>query len=72
MSLDQRIDEYIDRILKASGSAIKNYTLSSTIDAMRYEVRAMCIAEYMKGSEDCHKAHMSATHNAPQGGRGRG
>jgi hypothetical protein len=67
---DERIDAYLDRILKASGSALKHHTMSSSLEKMRGEMLAICKAEWISGSNACHDAY-HATHNAPQGGRGR-
>lgn len=56
MTIDERIDYNLDRILKASGSALRHYTLPATLDAMRREMRAVMVSEYTRGSDDCHKS----------------
>ena len=71
-SAEQRIDEALDRVLRASGSRLanysmpstlermrkemRNYTMHSTLKAMRDEMRAVMTASYIAGSNDCHKA----------------
>lgn len=69
MTPEARIDASLDRILRAAGSALHHYTMPSTLAAMRKEMREIMVSEYISGSNDCHKAYYSATHNAPQGGR---
>jgi hypothetical protein len=55
-SAEQRIDEALDRVLRASGSRLGNYTMHSTLKAMRDEMRAVMTASYIAGSNDCYKA----------------
>jgi len=56
MTPQQRVDDALDRILKAAGTALKNYTMQSSIDAMRKEMRQIMVSEYIKGSNDCFEA----------------
>lgn len=56
MTPEQRIDAAIDSILRASGSALKYYTMPSTLEAMRAAMHKIMVAEYISGSNDCHDA----------------
>ena len=53
---NQNVDEALDSILKASGSALKNYTLPGNLDRMRKAMRKIMSQSYIAGSNDCHKA----------------
>lgn len=48
MTPQQRVDDALDRILKTSGTALKNYTMQSSIDAMRKEMRDIMVSETSK------------------------
>lgn len=37
---DDVVDEHLDRVLRASGSALRNYTLPGTLEKMRSAMRA--------------------------------
>lgn len=39
MTPEERIDAALDSVLKASGSALKNYTMPLTLDRMREAMR---------------------------------
>ena len=56
MSIDHKVDEALDRILKASGSALKHYTMPATLSKLRAEMLSIMKASYIEGSNDCHKA----------------
>lgn len=56
MTPEDRIDANLDRILKASGSALRNYTMPSTLEAMRREMRAIMVAEFIAGTDADRKA----------------
>lgn len=56
MTPEQRIDAALDSILRASGSALKHYTLPGKLEAMRKVMRKVMSDSYIKGSNDCHKA----------------
>ena len=60
MTPDERIDANLDRILKASGSALRNYT-AATLEKMRHEMRTIERAAYISGSDACHAAYYSST-----------
>lgn len=51
--IERKIDKYIDRILKASGSSLSNYTMESNIDAMRKEMKSIIDHYYEAGRCDC-------------------
>jgi L-rhamnose isomerase len=53
---EQRIDEALDIVLKASGSALKNYTTPLTLDRMREAMRKIMSESYISGSNDNFKA----------------
>lgn len=52
----QRIDDALDRVLRASGSKLANYTMPSALKAMRDEMRAIMSESYIAGSDACHRA----------------
>ena len=56
MTPEQRIDANLDSVLRASGSALKHYTMPGTLKAMRDAMRKVMSESYIKGSNDCHKA----------------
>lgn len=56
MTPEQRIDSALDSVLRASGSALKHYTLPGTLEAMRDAMRKVMSDSYIQGSNDCHKA----------------
>lgn len=53
---EERIDAALDSVLKASGSALKNYTLPGTLKQMREVMRQIMSSSYISGSNDAHKA----------------
>ena len=59
---EQRIDAALDSVLKASGSALKNYTMPGTLEKMREAMRKVILAAYIKGSNDCHDALARKNH----------
>ena len=56
MSNEQKIDDALDSILRASGSALKHYTMKKTLDGMRDAMRKIMSDSYLKGSKDCFNA----------------
>jgi len=56
MTPEERIDAALDSVLKASGSALKNYSLQLHIDRMRKAMRQVMSDAYIAGSNDCFKA----------------
>lgn len=56
MTPEQRIDAALDSVLRASGSALKHYTLHGTLEAMREAMRRIMSDSYIHGSNDCHRA----------------
>ena len=56
MTPSERIDANLDRILKASGSALRNYTLPATLEAMRLAMRDIMVAEFIAGTDADRKA----------------
>ena len=52
MSPDERIDLALDVVLKASGSALKHYTMAKTLDDMRGAMRKIMSESYIQGSND--------------------
>jgi len=55
MTPEQIIDQALDQVLKASGSALKNYTLPDTLEAMRAAMRDIMSQSYIAGSNDCYR-----------------
>lgn len=47
----ERIDANLDRILRASGSALRHYTMPSTLAALRREMRAIMVEEFAAGTD---------------------
>ena len=56
MTPEQRIDAALDSVLRASGSALKHYTMQKTLDAMREAMRKVMTESYIAGSNDNFKA----------------
>ncbi|UOF78860.1 hypothetical protein [Caudoviricetes sp.] len=52
MTPEQRIDEALESVLKASGSSLKNYTIQKTLEDMRKAMRKVMSDSYIKGSND--------------------
>ena len=52
MTPEQRIDEALDTVLRASGSALRHYTMQSTLDDMRKAMRKIMSDSYIAGSND--------------------
>lgn len=53
MTPEQRIDAALDAVLRASGSALRNYyTMQSTLDDMRKAMRKVMCDSYVAGSND--------------------
>lgn len=52
MTSEERIDAALDSVLKASGSALKNYSMQSTLDKMREAMRNIMCESYILGSND--------------------
>lgn len=56
MTPEQRIDAALESVLRASGSALKHYTMPKTLDAMREAMRNVMSDSYISGSNDNFKA----------------
>lgn len=52
MTPEERIDAAIDSVLKASGSAINNYSMQLTLERMREAMRKVMSDSYISGSND--------------------
>ena len=63
MTPEQRIDAALDSVLKASGSALRHYTMPKTLADMREAMRKAMFDEYIKGSNDTIEAIKKAGHN---------
>lgn len=55
-NIDEEVDQALDRILKASGSALKHYSMPSVLEKMRGEMLAIMKRSYVDGSNACHRA----------------
>ena len=64
MTPDQQIDAALDSVLKASGSALRNYTMPKTLEGMREAMRKVMSDSYIQGSNDNFEAMKNAGHNA--------
>ena len=49
---EQRIDEALDSVLRASGSSLKNYTMQKSLDDMRKAMKKIMSDSYIAGSKD--------------------
>jgi hypothetical protein len=56
MTPEQRIDEALDSVLRASGSVLKHYTMQKTLNEMREAMRKVMSDSYISGSNDNFKA----------------
>jgi len=59
---EERIDAALDSVLKASGSALKHYTMAKTLADMREAMRKIMSDSYIKGSNDHFEAIKNASH----------
>lgn len=50
MTPEQRIDEALELVLRASGSSLKNYTMPSNLEKMREAMRKVMSDSYIEGS----------------------
>jgi len=64
MTPEQRIDAALDLVLKASGSALRHYTMPKSLADMREAMRKVISDAYIKGSNDTIEAIKKAGHNA--------
>lgn len=51
MTPEQRIDNALDSVLRASGSALKHYTMPKTLADMRAAMRKVMSDSYIQGSK---------------------
>lgn len=58
MTPQERIDAALDSVLRASGSALKNYTLPGNLERMRAAMRQIMSDSYIAGSNAAHQAMM--------------
>lgn len=56
MTPEEKIDANLDAVLKASGSALKHYTMPATLELMREAMRKIMSDSYIQGSHDNFKA----------------
>jgi hypothetical protein len=56
----ERIDSALDSVLRASGSALKNYTMPYSLERMREAMRRVMSESYIQGSNDFFKAASEA------------
>lgn len=57
---EQRIDAALDSVLRASGSALRYYTMAKTLADMREAMRKVMSDAYIKGSNDNFEALKAA------------
>ena len=62
------VDEALDRVLKASGSALKHYTTPATLERMREAMRKVMSEQYIIGSNDCHDVLTGKKRGRSRGG----
>lgn len=56
MTPEERIDANLDAVLRASGSALKHYTMPRTLARMREAMRKVMVDSYIAGSNAAHEA----------------
>ena len=56
MTPEQRIDAALDAVLRASGSALRHYSMAKALTEMREAMRKIMSDAYISGSNDCAKA----------------
>jgi len=56
MTAQDNIDAALDSVLRASGSALRNYTMPATLEKMREAMRKVMSDSYIAGSNDHAKA----------------
>lgn len=56
MNIEERIDANLDAVLRASGSRLSNYTMHSTLTAMRKAMRKVMAEEWVRGTDAGWKA----------------
>ena len=66
MTPEQRIDAALDSVLKASGSALRHYTMPGSRDRMREAMRKIMSESYIHGSNDA----QNVAQNVPEDGEG--
>jgi len=52
MTPEQKIDAALDAVLRASGSALKHYTMAGTLEQMRDAMRKIMSDSYIAGAHD--------------------
>ena len=62
MRHEERIDAALDSVLKASGSALRHYTMEKTLADMREAMRKIMSDAYITGSNDNFEAMKKAGH----------
>lgn len=60
MTPEQRIDNALDRVLRAAGSRLDHYTMPSSREKLREAMREIMSESYIAGSNDCHAAMKQA------------
>lgn len=71
MTPDQKIDEALDAVLRASGSALRHYTTPGTLAKMREAMRKIMIDAHIAGVNSAHEAQAVAAdiaYNRAKGG----
>lgn len=63
MTPEQRIDAALDSVLKASGSALRHYTMAKTLTDMREAMRKVMSDSYIAGSNANFEAMKKARPN---------
>jgi hypothetical protein len=56
MTIEQRVDHNLEKVLRASGSSLKHYTMQKTLDEMRKAMLEIMANEYIEGSNDNFRA----------------
>jgi hypothetical protein len=56
VSAQDNIDAALDSVLRASGSALRNYTMPSSLEKMREAMRKVMSDSYIAGSNDLMKS----------------
>lgn len=57
MTPDQRIDEALDFVLRASGTSLNHYRTRIQLDGMRKVMRKIMVDSYITGSNHAHECY---------------
>jgi len=62
---EKRIDEALDKVLRASGTALRYYTAPITLERLRTAMREVMSDSYINGSNDAWAVVLAAQRGKP-------